>query len=82
MKKLDDISNDLDNLDSLKIDDEETDFQNSNMSLQPAASGTQKYTKDEIDVLRHGSFINSREYVPFMSHIDTKDKFYFPVPFG
>lgn len=39
------------------------------------------FTKDEIDTLRHGSFINGRDYVPFFPEIDCKDKFFFPIPF-
>ncbi|XP_048735989.2 calpain-7-like isoform X2 [Ostrea edulis] len=43
--------------------------------------GPSGYTKEEIEVLRKTSFINGREYVPFMS-VDMKEKFAFPVPFS
>ncbi|XP_067125410.1 calpain-7-like [Centruroides vittatus] len=43
-------------------------------------SGSQSYTKEELEVLRITSFINGREYVPFMS-IDLKEKFAYPLPF-
>ena len=39
------------------------------------------FTKEEIDVLRNGSFINGRDYVPFFPEIDRKEKFFFPVPY-
>lgn len=42
-------------------------------------AGPGNYTKEEIDVLRHSSFINNREYVPFMS-VDRLERFAFPVP--
>ncbi|KAK1173538.1 calpain-7 isoform X1 [Acipenser oxyrinchus oxyrinchus] len=41
----------------------------------------QKYTYEEIEVLRKTSRINGIEYVPFMS-IDLKERFAFPVPFS
>ncbi|ESP01924.1 hypothetical protein LOTGIDRAFT_138889 [Lottia gigantea] len=44
-------------------------------------SGSGGYTKDEIAVLRNTSFINGREYVPFMD-VDTKDRFALPVTFS
>ncbi|XP_064647920.1 calpain-7-like [Lineus longissimus] len=44
----------------------------------PGGGGS--YTKEEIKVLRTTSFINGREYVPFMS-VDMKEKFGYPVPF-
>lgn len=39
------------------------------------------FTKDEINVLRRGSCINGRDYVPFFPEIDAKDRFSFPIPF-
>ena len=41
------------------------------------------FSKEEISVLRHGSTINGRDYVPFFSEIDTKnEKFHnFQIPF-
>lgn len=43
--------------------------------------GPSVYSKEEIEVLRKTSFINGREYVPFMS-VDMKEKFAYPVPFS
>lgn len=40
------------------------------------------FTSDEIAVLRRGSSINSRNYVPFFSHLDSKEKFFFTIPFS
>lgn len=59
--------------------------QQSNSSSQPGkhlhVSGSDSYTKEEIAVLRVGSLINGREYVPFMS-VDLKERFAYPLPFG
>ncbi|XP_026579970.1 calpain-7-like, partial [Pseudonaja textilis] len=41
----------------------------------------QRYTVDEIQVLRRTSKINGIEYVPFMS-IDLRERFAFPIPFS
>ena len=43
--------------------------------------GPADYSKEEIAVLRKTSFINSREYVPFMS-VDMKERFAFPVQYS
>ncbi|CAG0915683.1 unnamed protein product [Notodromas monacha] len=40
----------------------------------------QFYSDDEISVLKHGSRINKRDYLPFMS-IDLRERFAFPLPF-
>ncbi|CAH1789739.1 unnamed protein product [Owenia fusiformis] len=45
-----------------------------------ATQGAGGYTKEEIEVLRHTSYVNRREYVPFMS-VDVREKFGFPIPF-
>lgn len=42
----------------------------------------QSFTQEELIVLRRGSFINEREYVPFLQHVDSKEKFYLPIPFS
>ncbi|XP_014780312.1 calpain-7 [Octopus bimaculoides] len=42
-------------------------------------SGPGVYSKEEINVLRHSSFINKKEYVPFMS-VDKLERFAFPLP--
>ncbi|ELU09786.1 hypothetical protein CAPTEDRAFT_220858 [Capitella teleta] len=39
------------------------------------------YTKEEIKVLRTTSYINGREYVPFLS-VDVREKFALPLPFN
>lgn len=44
-------------------------------------SSTRAFSKDEIAVLRRGSFINQRNYVPFFPEVDRKEKFYFAMPF-
>ncbi|XP_054847839.1 calpain-7 isoform X1 [Eublepharis macularius] len=41
----------------------------------------QRYTGEEIEVLRKTSKINGIEYVPFMS-VDLRERFAFPVPFS
>jgi hypothetical protein len=43
--------------------------------------GGPAFTKDEINVLRYGSKINGRSYVPFLGEIDKKEKFSFPIPY-
>lgn len=43
--------------------------------------GPSDYSKEEIAVLRKTSFINGREYVPFMS-VDMKERFAFPVTYS
>lgn len=47
---------------------------------QLQVSGSHSYTKEELEVLRITSFINGREYVPFMS-VDLREKFAYPIPF-
>ncbi|KAG9476084.1 hypothetical protein GDO78_002914 [Eleutherodactylus coqui] len=41
----------------------------------------QRYTAEEIEVLRKTSKINGIEYVPFMS-VDLRERFAFPIPFS
>uniref|UniRef100_A0A8C5PQQ8 Calpain 7 n=1 Tax=Leptobrachium leishanense TaxID=445787 RepID=A0A8C5PQQ8_9ANUR len=41
----------------------------------------QRYTAEEIEVLRKTSRINGIEYVPFMS-VDLRERFAFPVPYS
>ncbi|XP_033104108.1 calpain-7-like [Anneissia japonica] len=43
--------------------------------------GGGRYTPEEIAVLRKTSFINGREYVPFISQADLRERFGFPVSF-
>ncbi|XP_039593575.1 calpain-7 [Polypterus senegalus] len=49
--------------------------------VQSSKPQGQKYTSEEIEVLRKTSKINGIEYVPFMS-VDLKERFAFPVPFS
>lgn len=53
----------------------------SQMSLNPTSGAGESFTKDEISVLRNGSYINGREYVPFLDDKDQREKFFFNVPF-
>ncbi|CAN7996123.1 unnamed protein product, partial [Ixodes pacificus] len=43
-------------------------------------SGSDGYTREEIEVLRKTSLINGREYVPFLA-TDRQDRFAFKLPF-
>lgn len=61
----------------------ETDF--SKLRLNDSADGSGStggsFTQDELNVLRNGSNINGRSYVPFFPHIDAKERFSFSIPF-
>jgi hypothetical protein len=75
-----------DNQSSFQDDDENENnrFMNE-LALSKMNSGqtsSSSFTREEISVLRHGSFINNREYVPFFPEIDSKEKFFFPIPFS
>jgi calpain-7 len=52
-----------------------------NPSGSSISTSNERFGKEEIAVLRRGSFINNREYVPFFPEIDSKEKFFFPIPF-
>lgn len=49
--------------------------------VQSSEPQGQRYTPEEIEVLRSTSKINGIAYVPFMS-VDLKERFAFPVPFS
>nr|XP_020471152.1 calpain-7 isoform X2 [Monopterus albus] len=50
-------------------------------AVQSSEPQGQRYTSEEIEVLRSTSTVNGRAYVPFMS-VDLKERFAFPVPFS
>ncbi|XP_062254761.1 calpain-7 [Platichthys flesus] len=50
-------------------------------AVQSSEPQGQRYTSEEIEVLRSTSNINGLAYVPFMS-VDLKERFAFPVPFS
>uniref|UniRef100_K7E8B2 Calpain 7 n=1 Tax=Ornithorhynchus anatinus TaxID=9258 RepID=K7E8B2_ORNAN len=50
-------------------------------SVQASEPQGQRYTSEEIEVLRKTSKINGIEYVPFMS-VDLRERFAFPMPFS
>ncbi|XP_062847345.1 calpain-7 [Trichomycterus rosablanca] len=49
--------------------------------VQSSEPQGQRYTSEEIEVLRKTSKINGIEYVPFMN-VDLRERFAFPVPFS
>ncbi len=71
------------NVDKLNLDSDEDETEpNTTKNLANLSrNSTKAFTKHEIDVLRRGSFINNRYYVPFFPEIDTKEKFFLPLPF-
>ena len=71
------------NLDKLSLNsDEEEEESTPKHPMNRSFNPNQKpLTKDEIDVLRYGSFINGRNFVPFFTEIDSKEKFFFQIPF-
>jgi hypothetical protein len=75
----------LQKLDQLNVHDSDNDETDENPTVHNLAELNKKssksFTKDEIDVLRHGSTINQRSYVPFFPEIDAKERFFFPLPF-
>uniref|UniRef100_A0A673IB56 Calpain-7-like n=1 Tax=Sinocyclocheilus rhinocerous TaxID=307959 RepID=A0A673IB56_9TELE len=50
-------------------------------AVQSSEPQGQRYTAEEIEVLRKTSKINGIEYVPFM-RVDLRERFAFPVPFS
>ncbi|XP_053351073.1 calpain-7 [Clarias gariepinus] len=50
-------------------------------AVQSSEPQGQRYTQEEIEVLRKTSKINGIEYVPFMN-VDLRERFAFPVPFS
>ena len=77
------VNTDLDQLGDLDVNDDDSSQQAAPSFAQSSTSTGKAFTKAEISVLRNGSSINSRDYVPFFSEIDTvKEKFHgFPIPF-
>ena len=39
------------------------------------------FTREELEVLRYGSTINARSYLPYLPEIDEKEKFVFQIHF-
>jgi len=78
----------LQNLKVFNSDDEsneasgESGFKTDDTSIPTSSSKLPSFNKDEIDVLRRGSLINGRNYVPFFEELDMKEKFNFSIPYG
>ena len=58
-------------------------LQDDNSTVSPSENHklNSGYSEEEKKVLAVTSFINGREYVPFMS-VDLKERFAFPVPYS
>jgi hypothetical protein len=51
------------------------------MAIAAKPSKNSIFSKEELDVLRFGSTINGRNYLPYLPEIDGKEKFFFQIPF-
>lgn len=86
-----DIFSKMPDLDRINLDKVDDNVNNDNDSIEnstsinvnnkrQSSSGT--FSKEEIAVLRNGSYINGRDYLPFFVEIDSKEKFFnFHIPF-
>jgi hypothetical protein len=80
-KKLNLSSNKAPTNNTLQLSLEELNLNDSDYAMSIEKRGGPAFTKDEINVLRYGSIINGRSYVPFLGEIDKKEKFSFSIPF-
>ncbi len=86
-----DLFSKMPNLNQINLDNIDENSNNDNDSIEnstsitvnnkrQSSSGT--FSKEEIAVLRNGSYINGRDYLPFFVEIDSKEKFFnFQIPF-